>query len=259
MVTCGRKNRLNDQAEAGRPGAQPQGVPPPPSCRSGPFKTEATAADCTGEGRGKRARRNQRAAAERGSRKEKQNLPAFLVNLSCRDMKNQDQQSSRFMKIAFGGNSDWGNLFPAWPPWGSPSPRPALCSPGCKQSIELSPSAAPRTDPSPRGLRVEGVGLKVWRPLERQAGAQLPSPSARGGAGSPSFGAGFYSAYRALTWPAPLHFRAARLPLGVLGWGWSVPGLGCLPHRVAREAAAWALRATEPAAASGAVVAALAG
>lgn len=59
----------------------------------------------------------------------------------------------------------------------------------------------------------------------------------------------FDSADCALTWLAPLHFRAARFPPGAPGWGWSAPGQGCLRYGAAREAAAGAECASERAAA----------
>lgn len=49
---------------------------------------------------------------------------------------------------------------PARSPLRSPSPRPALRAPGCKQSFELRPSRARRSDPSPPGRRVEETDPK---------------------------------------------------------------------------------------------------
>lgn len=68
------------------------------------------------------------------------------------------------MEIALKNSLECGNHFSYLTPLGSPSLRSALCSPGCKQSIELSPSRAQRTDPHPRGLWVEGVNVEVRRP-----------------------------------------------------------------------------------------------
>lgn len=93
------------------------------------------------------------------------------------------------------------------------------------------------------------MAQKFRVPEPANLGTQRPSPSARGDGGGCSLGAGSDSADCALTWPAPLHFRAARFPPGALGRGWSAPGQGCLAYGAAREAAARAGCAWEPAAA----------